>query len=171
MGIDPKMLAKLPLFSTFTQDDLQQLAGKMTLRNLPTNYTLIHQDDASGSIYIVIEGRLRITRALADRQEIVLARLGKGRLTGIIAGIDGKPRSASVRAAEDSTVVEMEAEDYAELLTSSQPMHVRFQRMLAQEMIRMLRSANQRFTRGATLPVEEFLSPRHLDGFMDEVDE
>jgi hypothetical protein len=43
-------------------------------------------------------------------------------------------------------------------------MGVRFQRLLAREMIRTLRLANQRFTRAATLPPEEFLSPEHIGG-------
>ena len=88
--------------------------------------------------------------------------MGKGHVLGSLTMVDGQPRSANVIAETKAALAHLPAARFQELISSPKPMAVRFQRLLAREMIRTLRRANQRFTRAATLPLEDFMSPEHF---------
>ncbi len=73
---------------------------------------LFHEDDRSRELYIIQSGRVRVFRNIGQR-DVDLAVLCKGAVLGEMALIDGKPRSASAVACEDSTVVIIDADTFA----------------------------------------------------------
>ncbi|MBD3345604.1 MAG: cyclic nucleotide-binding domain-containing protein [Chitinivibrionales bacterium] len=76
-----------------------------------TDTILFHENDHSRELYIIQSGRLKVFRMICGKV-VELAVLEKGAVLGEMALIDGKPRSASVKAIEDSTVVVIDAETF-----------------------------------------------------------
>jgi CRP-like cAMP-binding protein len=89
-------------------------------------------------------------------------------MIGYLSMLDGLPRSATVRVLKTATLALLPRAHGLALINGSDPLGIRFQRLLAREMIRSLRLANERFTRAASLPPAEFLSPENLDASADE---
>jgi putative ABC transport system ATP-binding protein len=72
---------------------------------LTSGEVLFRQDDVGELIYVLESGLLEVYRELIDGRHEVLARLGPGNYVGELGPILNLPRSATVRALEDSTLV------------------------------------------------------------------
>lgn len=78
---------------------LQKLAALGVQRRYRTHAMLIEEGDQSGSVYIVLSGRLRAFVSDARGREVTLALHSPGDYVGEMS-LDGGPRSASVQAME-----------------------------------------------------------------------
>jgi CRP/FNR family cyclic AMP-dependent transcriptional regulator len=166
MSIEPVYLKAVPLLRGFSSADLRELAQQLELVKRPPGTVLIEQGSSCDGFFFILDGQVRVSRTLSSGREITLARLSKGHVVGFLSMLDGKPRSASVRTQTTASLAHLPPERFQDLIRSPKPMAVRFQRLLAREMIRTLRRANHRFTRAATLPLEDFMSPEHMEGMM-----
>jgi CRP-like cAMP-binding protein len=72
---------------------------------------LFHENDRSREMYIIQNGSVKVYRCVAGK-EIELAVLKNGAVLGEMALIDGKPRSASARTLEESTVIIIDADTF-----------------------------------------------------------
>jgi CRP-like cAMP-binding protein len=65
------------------------------------------EGDAGESLYVVVEGLLKAFSRSLQGQEWMLAIIGPGESLGELALVDGWPRSASVTALTDATLLEL----------------------------------------------------------------
>jgi CRP-like cAMP-binding protein len=84
-------------------------------KTFKTGAHLFHEDDHSRELYIIQSGRVRVFRRVGQR-DIDLAVLTQGSVLGEMALIDGKPRSASAIACEDTAVIIIDADSFAKRL-------------------------------------------------------
>ncbi len=80
-------------------------------KNIKAGMHLFRENDRSRELYIIQSGRMKVYRTSGGR-EIELATLGPGGVVGEMSLIDGKPRSASVKALEDSNVIIIDADTF-----------------------------------------------------------
>jgi CRP/FNR family cyclic AMP-dependent transcriptional regulator len=101
------LLRRVPLFQGVESGRLKVLAEQARLCVYPEGAAIVEQGEQreesqdGDSLYVIVEGRVRVMRAQAGREE-QLATLGPGEFFGEMALLDGKPRSASVLATEDT---------------------------------------------------------------------
>jgi CRP/FNR family transcriptional regulator, cyclic AMP receptor protein len=76
------------------------------LRQLKAGEILFKDGDPSDAMYVVKKGRLSVFKSKGNA-EVELAEVGPGSMIGEMAFFDQKPRSASVKAALDSEVIEL----------------------------------------------------------------
>lgn len=74
-------------------------------RFYPKGQVLIREGDFGNRAYFVETGRLEVFTLDKKGREIVLAYVGKGQIVGEMALLTNEARTASVRVAEDSTLV------------------------------------------------------------------
>lgn len=170
MSMDPEVLATQPLFREFSLSELRALAALFEEVEVTAGTTLILEDEGPGPLFLVLEGQVAVLRALPGTQDMVLARLTPGRLVGYLAHVDGRSRSASVRAVTAVRAARMTGEQVARLFRANGSLAARFQLVLARDLIRTLRVANRRFTLAATLPPDRFHSITHLEGLLEELE-
>ena len=80
-------------------------------KTLKSGTHLFRENDRSRELYIIQSGSVKVYRT-AGGKEIPLATLEKGAVLGEMALIDGKPRSASVKTLEDTTVIIIDADTF-----------------------------------------------------------
>ncbi|MCC6277404.1 MAG: Crp/Fnr family transcriptional regulator [Oligoflexia bacterium] len=76
------------------------------IRQLKQGEILFKEGDPPDSMYVVKKGRLVVFKPKGN-SEIELAEVGAGAMIGEMAFFDRKPRSASIRAALDSEIIEL----------------------------------------------------------------
>jgi len=81
---------------------------------------LIREGERGECAYIVDSGNVEIL-VLRDSQLIQIGTRGPGSLIGEMAMIDDKPRTATVRALDDLTVLEITRDDFAHRVESADP--------------------------------------------------
>jgi signal transduction histidine kinase len=121
---EPQPFDKISLlrlaFPRLHDDELQEIADLTELRTYPPGYILCQEGAYEDLFYIIADGDIVITQMISeDEGERVLRVGGKGDLVGEMALIQNKPRSATVWATSDCTVLEMEKEDFETILSRS----------------------------------------------------
>lgn len=81
---------------------------------------LIREGDRGDCAYIIEEGNVEIL-VQRDGQPLQIGQRGAGSLLGEMAMIDDKPRTATVRALDDCTVIEISRDDFARRVETADP--------------------------------------------------
>ena len=85
-------------------------------QTVPAGTVLMRQGEPADSLYLVALGRLRVVVTHDDGTAQVVAELGRGDVVGEMALVADEPRSATVTALRDSSVLRLSREVFAELV-------------------------------------------------------
>ncbi|GAA4616779.1 Crp/Fnr family transcriptional regulator [Saccharopolyspora hordei] len=96
--------------------DLVRGAG--AVRRFAPGESLCRQGDSSQHVYVLLAGSLEIVTDVRTGYESVLAVRGPGDIVGELAAVDGRPRSATMRALEHVEALVVPAERFAALCQS-----------------------------------------------------
>jgi CRP/FNR family transcriptional regulator, cyclic AMP receptor protein len=99
-------LAHVDLFSGLRKKELKDLATYCGERTFSPGSVLLSQGEQGLGLFILTKGTVRITRKNSpDGAEVVLGTAGVGDVIGEMALLDDLPRSATVTAVDDVTVL------------------------------------------------------------------
>jgi len=93
------LFREVPLLARLAESDLQALASRGRVKRYAQGTAIFHEGDAGDAMYVVVEGRVRISLLSGSGGETTLALMGPGDCFGELALFDGKPRSATAAAA------------------------------------------------------------------------
>ncbi len=85
--------------------ELETLADLSNVKRYPGGTYLFHEGDEGPEMYVVLEGRVMISKQIVGAGEEALAILGRGDYFGEMALIDHQPRSADAKAHGEGVVV------------------------------------------------------------------
>jgi len=114
-----ELLCKSFLFRHLKPDQVEVVATLIDEeRYFRKNQVVFRQGDMDGSLYLIKQGSIRLSKALPDDAsvEVEFLRLGVGECFGELALITGLPRSASATANEDSMLLELRRDNFTSLL-------------------------------------------------------
>jgi CRP-like cAMP-binding protein len=94
------MIDRLPLLSRIPIEDLNLVAGRVSLRRYATGQAAVRQGEAGDAFYVIRRGGFAVIRSDPSGAERVLRHLGPGEAFGELALLQGQPRAATVRAEE-----------------------------------------------------------------------
>lgn len=100
-----------PLFSDLSRDEFTALVERLAPRSVGAGDTIIRQGEKGDSIFVIVSGQVSISRREADRSEVWITNLGEGNFFGEFGYFSGQKRSASVRAVEETTLLEIGRKD------------------------------------------------------------
>jgi len=102
----------LPLLARLPDDDLKALAARGRVRRFNAGSTIFHEGDPGDAIYVVVDGRIRMSRLSGSGTEATLALIGPGDCTGELALFDGRPRSATATAMQATRTFIVSRDDF-----------------------------------------------------------
>lgn len=111
-----EQLAKVPFLRGLTMEGLSLLAQVATEETHTTGTVLFKYGDPGDKLFIIVEGKVRISREVAGMGEEALAVLGPGSVFGELALLDDSTRSADARAHERCRVLVITKVDFDDLL-------------------------------------------------------
>lgn len=109
-------LSSIPLFSNLSSAHLELLSAQASHRSYAKNIVVFREGDYSDSLYLVIQGRIKIYISGEDGREMSLNELGTGDYFGDLALIDHEPRSASAVTVSPCEVSVIKSEDFLRCL-------------------------------------------------------
>jgi len=109
-------LAKVPFFDGLTPEALAMIANVTAEEIYPYGSRLFQYGDPGDKLYIILEGKVRISREVAGMGEEALAVLGAGEVFGEMALLDESPRSAGALAHEKCRVLVITKDAFDDLL-------------------------------------------------------
>ena len=99
------LLRSTAIFRELSNDQLAEIWSRAKLHNLLRGDTLFLQDAPSESVYVVVSGRFEIW---VKGQASAIAEVGVGEPIGETGFFSGAPRTATIIAARDSIVLELD---------------------------------------------------------------
>jgi CRP-like cAMP-binding protein len=101
------------LFRDISGEEVSHVAQIAEEREFGSEQIIFEEGDAGDSMFIIVDGAVRIHKG--DKE---IAVLHKGKFIGEMALLDQEPRSASVTTTEETTLLEINGEDFYDLMAS-----------------------------------------------------
>jgi CRP-like cAMP-binding protein len=100
-------------------------------RHLPAGTVLCHEGDFGDTMYFVVQGSLQIFKRVIQGADKVIATLGNGQYVGELSLLTGAQRNATIRAVEETEVVEIDQEAFLQLIHDQPRVGLDLMRQLA----------------------------------------
>jgi len=110
-------LRKVPILASLKDDELYCVQSVRELR-LGLDDILIRQGEPAHFFYILLEGELRIFQTMADGRDITLGKIEAGNTFGELPLLANIPNAASIQAAQSSRLVQLNEEQFWNLMTT-----------------------------------------------------
>ncbi len=147
-----------PLFLGLQEDELRAVASKSLIKTYGKNAIVISEGEMTGSLHVILSGRVKIYLDDESGKELILDMKGPGAYFGELA-LDGEPRSASVMTLEESSFAVISNTDFRHLVLEFPEISLHIIRNLSHT----IRVLNKSIRRLAMLDVYGRLSRLLLD--------
>ncbi len=104
-------LGAIPLFGACTDKQLKQVRGLLNEVNVPAGKVLVKEGGTGYECFIIVSGHVEVS--IGDE---VISRFAEGEYFGELALLDRRPRSATVTATTDCTVMVLTQREFAKAL-------------------------------------------------------
>ena len=134
--LDPlTALQSVPIFSEVHEDTLNGLVAAAAVKELIRGDVLFSEGDEPNSLHIVLSGRIAIVMiSEVDDRESVVALMDSGDLFGELGLLDSGARSATARAIEPTSILEIHYDDVRKIFDTQPDLVWAAARMLAQRL-------------------------------------
>ncbi|MEQ8391957.1 MAG: ABC transporter transmembrane domain-containing protein [Thalassospira sp.] len=126
-----RLLRTIPLFAGLDPSVVKLLAFTSPRLTFKRGEVLVKQGDPGDAAYIVISGRGEIWLTTEEQQTVKLRDVHAKEVIGEIALLVDAPRSATIRAVEDMTVLKLDKTEFLGLVRQDQAVAVQLIRVLA----------------------------------------
>ncbi len=113
-----RLLRNVDLFRALTDDELFDLAARMTQRTYQPGARIIKTGEPGQSMFVMSEGLVTV-RIKTQESEVDVATLSPGDFFGEMSLLTGEPRSAAIVAVTDAVAFEIDKADIEPLLDSN----------------------------------------------------
>lgn len=114
--MEAALLGKNPLFAKLESTELGELVSLLKEQKVADQQPVFWIGDQGADFYVVQAGRVAVRYPDEVGNEITLAMLGAGDFFGEISLLDGGPRTATVRAEGEVTLLSLSREDFLDFL-------------------------------------------------------
>ncbi|MDH3557987.1 MAG: cyclic nucleotide-binding domain-containing protein [Deltaproteobacteria bacterium] len=114
------VISQIPFFAPLQEKEREELAEDATMRVFSAGEMVIREGDPGRSVYVILDGRVKVFTRDNGENELGLATLGIGQFFGEMSFVSGKTRSSSVAALELSVVVELSYDSMAKVIEQNQ---------------------------------------------------
>ncbi len=109
-------LQRIELFTGLKPEAGELIAQVATEESHALGTKIFQHGDAGDKLYLILEGRVRISREVPGMGEAALAVLGPGQVFGEMALLDESPRSADARVHERCRLLAIPKDGFDDLL-------------------------------------------------------
>jgi CRP/FNR family transcriptional regulator, cyclic AMP receptor protein len=128
-----------PLFTDLSDADIEILGGFFNVKDLAEGMTIFIENMPGESLYLIQQGVVKISKMLAEGEESILVVLGAEDIFGELAILDGAPRLATARVAENARLLSFRKTDYESLCEQHPRLALKVTRNIVRVLSRRIR--------------------------------
>jgi signal transduction histidine kinase len=113
--VDLAPLRRIPLFAGLDDAELGRLAAVADTVDLAPGAILIREGEAGDALFVVLAGELAVSKR-SGTTDVPLAVVGPGEVQGELAVLEGRPRTATVRAVGPATLLRLRRDALLDVL-------------------------------------------------------
>jgi CRP/FNR family transcriptional regulator len=126
-------LRRVDLFAGIGDREMEEIALRSTMRTVDRGHVIVRPDESPEIIYVIKEGRVKVSRYSLDGREQILALLEPGDVIGELALLR-EPEAVHVEAFEDTLVCGMHREDFLGLIRRQPELMLQVMKALAERL-------------------------------------
>ena len=126
-----EVLANSFLFRNLSTAHLEKIVSLSRVMQLPAQQVVFETAATGEEMFVVLNGRLKISVANRDGREIVLGTIGPGEIVGEIAMLDGRGRSATAMTLTSSELLVIHRRDFMPFLEQNPKVAIDLIKVLA----------------------------------------
>ena len=109
-------LKHVRLFDGLSQSEMQELDKLSRMEKVKKQQPLYLLRDPNNSVYILKQGRVKITTTASKGQEVIFDIIEPGEVFGELDGLEDAPRSTSAEALDDALICVIPRRDFDQYL-------------------------------------------------------
>ncbi len=117
--VTSEQVRRVPLFAEFSEEQLDAVVRASTVAEFSRNQVIFHENDNGTALFVILNGRVKVSLVRPDGKEAILAILTPGEFFGEMALLDNRPRSASVVVLEPTTVMILTRSDFMQMIEAN----------------------------------------------------
>lgn len=141
-----EQLRKVELFAGLKPEAIDLIAKVATEETHALGTKIFQHGDAGDKLYLILEGRVRISRDVPGMGEEALAVLGPGQVFGEMALLDESPRSADARVHERCRLLAIPKDGFDDLLFMQKDLAYEVLWSMVRMLVRRLRETTDKLT-------------------------
>jgi CRP/FNR family transcriptional regulator, cyclic AMP receptor protein len=111
-----RLMKRVPLFSKLSDSDVSQLADQCVRRECRRDQVILIEEELGQILFIILRGTVKIKRTNDEGREVIITILKAGDFFGELSLLDGKGRSATVVAMQDSELLTLRQSEFLLML-------------------------------------------------------
>jgi len=116
--MDVETIRAVSLFASLDRKAADELCRFLSIQDYPTSAIVFRSRDPGDSMYVIEQGKVRISITDADGHQVILAELGPGDFFGEMSMLDGHGRSADATVTEDARLARLTRQDFLNFMVS-----------------------------------------------------
>ena len=138
-----------PFFEALTSEELLYIAEHINFLEVETGEVLFRQGEQGDCVYFVVEGQLDVIKETQRgkgkaKGKVVITTLSRGRSIGEMSVIDKTPRSATVRARTEATLVTLTSKGFDVILQKHPKIGIKILKGISRLLSQNLRKTSSR---------------------------
>jgi len=130
-------------FGSFADDDLHALASAMEVREFPPGHALITQDMPGTALFMLIDGKVQVSKVNHNGEHLNLKVLQSGEMFGLLSLLDNMSAAATCTAVGPVKVACITRDKYQSLDMECRSVGFTLRFVLASQLARDLQSFNR----------------------------
>jgi len=134
----------IPLFHDLTAPELSKLAGVCQKVQARAGDEVFKAGSPGDALYVIREGQVAVRKAAGEEPGEVVAELGAGDIFGEMALFGKEPRSATIRATQDTRLFRIKREYFEKLMEEDHELALKIYRRINMILTARLRETTDR---------------------------
>lgn len=139
-------LQGISLFRELTREEITEILHIGRVKELKKDAVIFKEGDRSDSLYIIYEGKVRISKMIPKIGEEALSILEEGNYFGEMSLVEDSSRSAWAIAHTDVVLLEIPLDDFRKLMDRNHPLALKVLKSFVKELSKKLREANEKIS-------------------------
>jgi CRP/FNR family cyclic AMP-dependent transcriptional regulator len=136
---------KVTILAGLNEAALELLWRHVTEINIPADGVVVREGDVGNRFFLVSAGLVKVCKNFGQPNEVVLGRLGAGDFFGEMCILETLPRSATVQAMVDSSLLSLASIAFYHLYEAMPAQHSILVVNIARDLCRRLRHLDEAF--------------------------
>jgi len=130
-------LQKIRLFNEMSREEMEELARTARMEAIKKKTVIFLPGDPSRQVYLLKEGRVKISRVSEEGREVTLALLEPGEIFGELEALDDSPRDTLAEALDDTQLCIIQKERFVALIRQKPELSFRLTKLIGFRMRRI----------------------------------
>ncbi len=139
-------LQSICLFKELNKEEITEILHIGRVKELKKDTVIFKEGDKSDSLYVIYEGKVRISKMIPKIGEEALAILEEGNYFGEMSLVEDSFRSAWAIAHSDVSLLEIPLNDFRKLMEKNPALALKILKSFVNELSKKLREANEKIS-------------------------